>query len=326
MTPYFFISKNNRFYARLALLASILAFIVVSLGAFTRITNAGLSCPDWPVCYGYITAPHTATQVQQAALQYPSTPVNTNKAWTEMVHRYLAGTLSLLVFILVITTGRLQKKIQINFNPVRIALLMLLASQVLLGMLTVTLKLSPGIVLGHLVTGFALLSLLWWSYLKFSNQPTPLPYTSHAKHWIHLGLLILVLQIILGGWVSTHYAGLACIHFPYCNGPEMPTLHFNQLNTDLVTIHMLHRFGAMLAGTYLGLLAIILLFTNKELRFFASILLILLLGQISLGILNIVWLRPTWIALFHNMTAALLLLTLITLLVKTKRASAELAI
>jgi cytochrome c oxidase assembly protein subunit 15 len=122
------------------------------------------------------------------------------------------------------------------------------------------------------------------------------------------------MQITLGGWVSTHYAGLACVDFPYCNGQLLPTLQWHNLNGDLITIHMLHRIGAMITAIYLGILAFCLM-PHRTFRTMAIILLTLIVLQISLGILNIIWLRPVWIALIHQMVAILILLTVITTLI-----------
>ena|SRR3990167_662387 len=322
-----FSTGKYSFYPKVALLASLLAFIVIGLGAYTRLTDAGLSCPDWPVCYGYITAPHTPLQLAGASQLYPTAPINVTKAWTEMIHRYLAGTLSLLIFFLLFTSPRQQQVSRRTFNGIRIALALLLGSQVILGMLTVTLKLTPAIVLGHLLTGLSLICLLWWLFLvsspvKLKMVPPTLTGRGDIAHrlpvWIWLGFIILSAQITLGGWVSTHYAGLACIDLPFCNGKWIPDLHLTQLNSDLITIHMLHRFGALITAIYLSLLTLVLLL-KTQFRHLGIVLLILLITQVSLGVLNILWLRPVWIALAHNMVATLMLIVLVTLLVRNRQ-------
>lgn len=317
MTHYWFISTKYRHNATLALVAFGLAFFVIMLGAFTRLTNAGLSCPDWPHCYGYLTAPHTMQQLEGAIARYPLAPVDIKKAWTEMTHRYFAGAESLLIVTLAFTFLFGRKARDVKSTTIALTLLALLSTQILLGMLTVTEKLRPVIVLGHLLTGISILSVLWWAYLdlhlyeNFFRQKT----SPRVLPWLWLGFFLVAAQITLGGWVSTHYAGLACIDFPYCNGKILPTLQWQQLNSDLITIHMLHRIGALITGTYLLLLSFFLL-RQPSFRAMAILIVGVVSLQITLGILNIIWLRPVWVALIHHMVAIFLFLTMITSLVK----------
>src|SRR3990167_7347488 len=210
-------------------------------------------------------------------------------------------------------------------------------------MLTVTRQLNPLIVLSHLLTGLAILSTLWWAWmsdrttdeiatchpersegspsadeiLRFAQDDNANQNDSRRFHptLIKIGALIVAMQIILGGWVSTHYAALACIDFPYCNGKILPTLQLAQFNTDLITIHMLHRIGALVTGIYLALLSIALI-RQPNLRGMGVAILTLVTLQISLGILNVIWLRPVWLALIHHGVAIILLLTIIAALVK----------
>lgn len=320
MTRYWFISTKYRRNASLALFTFALAFVVILLGAFTRLTNAGLSCPDWPNCFGYLTAPHTTAQLQGAAQHFPSTAVDIKKAWTEMTHRYAAGTEGILILILSFSILFTRRTKDMKSTFIGIALIILLAVQVMLGMLTVTEKLKPVIVLAHLLTGLSLLSVLWWAYLDLhlhddsflTTSPRPSPW---LKRGLWLAFIIIFLQITLGGWVSTHYAGLACIDFPYCNGALIPTMQWNNLNTDLISIHMLHRIGAFVTALYVGILALCL-FRNTSFRPIATLILALLALQLTLGIFNIIWLRPVWIALLHQAVAIFLFLTMITALVK----------
>lgn len=290
-------SKHSNFI----LITFFLGFLVIMLGAYTRLTNAGLSCPDWPHCFGFITAPHTPQQLHIANLDYPSLAVNTTKAWTEMTHRYVAGTEGLL--ILALSLSLLFTRSNIKSACI---LLSLLGLQIILGMLTVTEKLKPMIVLSHLLTGIFIISLLWWVYLNTrSNQRTTLTW------FFGLGILLLSIQIALGGWVSTHYASLACIDFPFCNGQLLPTLQWHQLNTDVITIHMLHRIGALITAIYLFVFSIMLI-KLPAWRNIAVLILVFLFIQLTLGVLNILWLRPVWLALCHQAVAIFLLLTLIT--------------
>lgn len=323
MSQYWFISTKYRNGSKLALFTFLLAFVVIILGAYTRLTDAGLSCPDWPHCYGYLTAPHTNSQLEGAAQLYPAMPVNIKKAWTEMTHRYFAGTEGILILVLTasILFGRKANTAKSKF--IAVALIGLLGLQVTLGMLTVTEKLKPVIVLSHLLTGVSILSFLWWAYLEvhlhddsfLPRQSSPFIYPA-----VFAALIVVFAQVTLGGWVSTHYAGLACVDFPYCNGQILPTMQWDNLNGDLITIHMLHRIGAMVTATYLGLLSLALL-RNPAFRSLATLILAILALQITLGILNIVWLRPVWVAMIHQSVAIFLLLTVITTLVKASHIS-----
>lgn len=316
MTHYWFISPKYRQYSNLALFTCMLAFFVILLGAFTRLTDAGLSCPDWPNCYGFMTAPHTDAQIQNAVQQYPMMPVNVKKAWTEMTHRYFAGTEGILILIFSLATLFARQVKTFTSSFIAVALMALVVVQVMLGMLTVTEKLKPVIVLSHLLTGISILSLLWWAFLELQPRLSTINVSAGIKRFLWLALIIVSCQIALGGWVSTHYAGLACVDFPYCNGQLMPTMQWGHLDSDLISIHMLHRIGALITAACLATLAFFLM-ANKSLRKFALIILGLITLQITLGILNIIWLRPVWVALIHQAVAIILLLTVITTLVKS---------
>jgi cytochrome c oxidase assembly protein subunit 15 len=295
----------------------LLTLVVIILGAYTRLTDAGLSCPDWPNCYGFLTAPHTAAQLQDAAMKYPHVPVDIKKAWTEMTHRYFAGTLGILILILSGSILFSRKAKSTKATLIAAALVVLLGIQVALGMLTVTEKLKPVIVLAHLMTGLSILSLLWWAYLDLHLKDDSFINKSHhpLTSWLWMGCLIVLAQIILGGWVSTHYAGLACIDFPYCNGELLPNMKWQLWHSDLTTIHMLHRIGALITAFYLMFLSLLLV-NHPAFKSIAFLILSLIALQLMLGVLNIIWLRPVWIALTHHTVAILLLMTLITALVK----------
>src|SRR3990167_18001 len=316
---YWFISTKYRRHTHLVLLTFTLALAVILMGAYTRLTNAGLSCPDWPRCYGFLTAPHTPTQLQAAVTKYPATPIDTKKAWTEMAHRYAAGMEGLLILILscsILFAKKAKDSQSIIFS---LLLMFLLITQVMLGMLTVTAQLKPIIVLSHLLIGLSILCMLWWMYLNLHLMPQAITKIDCQSliPWLWLAIAIITMQIALGGWVSTHYASLACIDFPYCNGEWLPKLDWNNLNTDLITIHMLHRLGAFITAGYLGILTISLL-TYPFFRSIAALILALIVLQTTLGVLNIILLRPLWIALIHQAVAILLLLTTLTTLVKAR--------
>ena len=179
--------------------------------------------------------------------------------------------------------------------------------------------------LSHLLTGISILSVLWWAYLDLHIRDDLFRRDGTARRvmpWLWIGFFIVAAQITLGGWVSTHYAGLACIDFPYCNGTLLPAMQWDNLNSDLTTIHMLHRFGAYTTALYTGLLSLFLLGT-RSFRGIGFVLLSLVALQITLGILILEWLRPVWLAMMHQAVAILILLTMITSLVKAKVISRE---
>lgn len=322
-------------FLRIALLASALALVVVILGAFVRLSDAGLGCPDWPGCYGHMDIPKTHHEVQQANSAYPERPVVAAKAWKEMIHRYFAGTLGLLVFVMAILAFRNRnvKKQQV-FVPM--FLVGLIVFQALLGMWTVTIKLNPTIVMSHLMGGLATLSLLWWVSLRqgglfVQRLPDTADY-SRLRRIALIGLFIVVLQIMLGGWTSANYAALHCPDFPTCQGQWLPELNVSEAftlwhgtehdfeggileNDARVTIHFVHRLMALVTFIYLGILALSLLFNQRyhQLRKFGIALTVVLVTQVGLGISNVVFSLPLLIAVGHNAGAALLLLTMVTL-------------
>lgn len=324
MTRYWFISTKYRRSAKLALFTFLLAFVVIVLGGYTRLTDAGLSCPDWPHCFGYFTAPHTPSQMEGAAQLYPTAVINVKKAWTEMTHRYFAGTEGVLVLVLALSLLLSRKAKHFKSVFIGIALISLLTIQVSLGMLTVTEKLKPIIVLSHFLTGISLLGILWWAYLDLHLHDDFFirKSTGRIVPWLWLGLIIIASQITLGGWVSSHYAGLACMDFPYCNGKLLPAIKWGNLSNDLISIHMLHRIGALITAAYLSILGLFML-TNPSFRHIGLMVLALVTLQIALGILNIIWLRPVWVAMIHQLVAILLMLIMIASLVKANFESRE---
>ncbi|WED44626.1 COX15/CtaA family protein [Legionella cardiaca] len=316
-------------------IAVILALFVVMLGAYTRLTDAGLGCPDWPGCYGHMVLPNGQNELHSAQSKYPQIPIEAGKAWTEMAHRYAAGTLAMLIFFIV--TSVLWRRIQGVKLPwqLPLALIILVLFQAALGMWTVTLKLLPVVVMGHLLGGIIIFSCLSCMRLQWSTvTPTYLP---HWRVWIGLGALIVFLQIALGGWVSSNYAGIACVGFPQCNGQWLPTLHFSQgfnlfspvgenyqgglLDNDIrMTIQYIHRLGAIITALYVFVLSFLCLIKSerKSLRYFALLAIALLITQFSLGVANVVYLLPLWVAVAHNGVAALLLATLLMMLYLTQ--------
>ena len=303
--------------------ALILSLVVVMLGAYTRLTNAGLGCPDWPGCYGHLVfkAHHEALSVTQA--KYGIAPIEPQKAWTEMLHRYAAGTLGLLIFFIGFQT--LKRRLKQSNTPWFFAtfLMVLVVFQALLGMWTVTLKLLPIVVMAHLLGGILIFSCLACLRGQFTSSLTP--PLSGWRLAIGLGVFIVFCQIALGGWVSANYAGISCVGFPQCNGLWLPRLYFAEgftlfsplgenyqggllEHTIRVTIQYIHRLGALLTATYLIVLSSLLLkkVAIPRIRILALLILLVSFLQFSVGIINVLFQLPLVAAVAHNGLAALL--------------------
>ncbi|HWI13259.1 MAG TPA: COX15/CtaA family protein [Burkholderiales bacterium] len=309
-----------------------LAFVVVVVGAYVRLMDAGLGCPDWPGCYGEITPHHASDEIAKAVEQQGGTggPVSLPKAWKEMVHRYLAGSLGLLILSLAVWSWGARSEAR-RSRFLASSLVVLVALQAALGMWTVTMLLKPVIVTLHLLGGMATLALLTWLALRGSGAASGRSLSGvTAVHVVGIaGLLVLVAQIALGGWVSTNYAALACVDFPQCHGqwlPDMDFRHAFQLIRELgmtaagthlayealTAIHWTHRVGALVTTVVLGLLALLLVRTRGMLAF-GVLLAVLVAAQVTLGITNILAGLPLPVAVAHNALAALLLVTLVVI-------------
>ena len=319
---------------RLAVIAAIIAFCVIVLGAYVRLSHAGLGCPDWPGCYGQLAWPIEAQEVQDANLGFPERPVESEKAWKEMVHRYLAGALVLLVVAINFLAWRSNDR-QSSFRLLAGVLLALILFQAALGMWTVTLKLWPIVVMGHLLGGLATFSgLLWLAYRSGSiGTFTPGLPLRQLRPMILAGLAVLVLQLALGGWTSANYSALACPDFPTCQGQWWPEADFGEgfvlwreIGVDYeggvldlparVAIQLAHRLGALLTIIVVGLLAIRLIRVPVTQRS-GVVLGILLVAQVLLGIMNILLYLPLPNAVAHNAVGALLVAAMIWLLHRT---------
>jgi heme o synthase len=327
---------KNLFYASLA--SSGFAFCLMMLGAYTRLTDAGLGCPDWPACYGVWFVDTSS------AMAHPT--LHVGKAWTEMLHRYMAGFLGLGILGLIIVLLKQATHHQARFFAWLIGAVLLF--QALLGRWTVTLKLWPVVVMGHLMGGMVLLSLLWVMTLANLDPlirgfapPSPLGGEGYLanKRWVRvlaaITLLMLILQIALGGWTSAHYAALVCPDFPQCHRAGSFVWDFKHafdltwipggvtlLNANaLMTIHMLHRLGAALCALVMTALLIMLrrsypdrsLPRHRALHRIGMLIAGLLVLQIALGIANVLAKIPLPIAVAHHAVSALLLLSVITL-------------
>lgn len=310
------------------------AFVVIVLGAFTRLTEAGLGCPDWPGCYGFLGVPSQAEHIQEAQLRFPDAPVEQGKAWNEMVHRYFAGTLGLLILAIAIIAWIKGRRYIHYPTPVKLPTLLLglVIFQAALGMWTVTMNLQPLIVMGHLLGGFSVISLLYLLSLRLSSFRLA-GGDSELRRYRGLAfftLLVVIGQIALGGWVAANYAAVACTDLPFCEGnwtaqldfagafsiPEADTYQYGAHDyNDRMTMHVMHRVGAII--TFLVVCALLFKCWRKaKSQFFRRSLIViglLLSLQILLGISNVVFQLPLWNAVAHNAVGALLLLSLVGL-------------
>ncbi len=216
--------KNTK---KILLVATFLAFCVVVFGAYVRLSDAGLGCPDWPGCYGYFTVPDSPEELSLAQQAYPQQPVEAPKAWKEMIHRYLASALGFLIVVLFYLSQRNKfyyRKLGSAYEKTTLPtlLLVLVVFQGLLGMWTVTLKVHPLIVLAHLLGGMTTLGLLFYS-LKQANRDTTTALEKKPVGRLSIvAMTILLIQIILGGWTSSNYAALGCPDLPFCYGQWWP--------------------------------------------------------------------------------------------------------
>lgn len=329
-------------------LTIMLAFIVIILGAYTRLTDAGLGCPDWPGCYGFNIVPANAQDIASAQQAYPDKPLHAGKAWNEMIHRYIAGLLGIFILIIFILSGKQKQQLRLAT-----ALILLVLFQAALGMWTVTMNLQPIIVMGHLLGGFSILSLLILFRLRLS-RPTMTPNLltqsldnqsqqtlilplhrqrlARVQLYCAIALPIVIIQIALGGWTSSNYAAIVCTELPICNGDWLSRFDLNDVfslspiadtyqygvrdTIARMNIHITHRIWAGVTIIYLLLTTYQLLKhqVEKKIRVIAIALLIILCLQVSLGIANVLFQLPLGIAVAHNLVAAILLITLITLL------------
>ena len=323
---YVLVKGSASKFRKLLWVTTFLTLDLVMFGSFTRLTDSGLGCPDWPGCYGTASpfVAHHAISAAEAAL--PTGPVTMTKAWIEMIHRYVAMALGVLIITQLVIV--LVRRSQLRISPYwPLGLLALICVQGAFGAWTVTLKLQPVIVTTHLLLGLALLVGLGWFAASQTPQPArdPLVFRWRAAVWI--GLLLLVVQIALGGWVSTNYAVLACTDFPTCNGHWIPPMNFGQgfhlwrqlglagdgevITQDaLVAIHWTHRTFAVVVVAYLAWLGLKLR-QSPALQGPARLLLLMIVIQFITGLSNIVLQWPLLIAVAHNGGSAVMLLTLV---------------
>ncbi len=333
---------------KLALAAVLLGFVVVVLGAYVRLTAAGLGCPDWPECYGHLT-PLGAERAVAEGIALPGAPLDVTKAWHEMIHRYAASTLGLLIVLiaaLAIAT-RHESAARARYAAALVGIVVL---QGVLGMLTVTWQLKPLIVTLHLLFGMTTLGLLWWLWLSL-RAAAPERWASRPKRWAGVpsaavtsrsalwakrlaiaALVVLGMQIALGGWTSSNYAAIACPDFPTCQGSWWPHMDYRHafifwrpLGIDYqggvlasaarVAIHFTHRMGALVTACTLIVAALTVLRQRalKASRLAAAAVLLALAAQLSIGISMVLRGFPLWLATAHNAGAALTLLAVLAL-------------
>ena len=309
----------------LTLFSGLLAFVVVALGAWTRLADAGLGCPDWPGCYGFATIPNSPEEIDIANARFPSTPYEVAKAIPEVVHRYFAATLGFLIlciFFLINKTRDISKSSK-NLSTLIVIWVII---QGAFGYVTVSLKLWPQIVTLHLLFGFLTTVYLWILYFKLKEEALPdLKFKTPLglNKLLSWALVFVLFQIFLGAWTSTNYAAYACPDFPLCQGKLLPEIDvqggFNLFQgigpnylggvMDLesrTAIHFSHRVGALLLSLYLS--GLIYLIYKKGFETEAKILSLFLLLQLSLGVSNVIFSLPLLVAVGHNIGGLVLLI------------------
>jgi heme a synthase len=335
----------TRKIANVAIVATGFAGVVVMLGAWTRLVDAGLGCPDWPGCYGFLTVPNTADKIAIAEARFPHAPVEVHKGWPEMIHRYFASALGFMILCLTFYAWKVRKLAAQASEPRQLpiahifGLLVLVICQGLFGMWTVTLKLWPQVVSTHLLGGFATLSLLFLLFLrcKYVDPIEPIGVEEKRvpayRKAAMLALILVVGQIFLGAWTASNYAALACgDELPTCHGEYWPDMDFSKgfdIGQDIgpnylggvlddqsrTAIVVAHRYGAILLTLALIGLALMMrrLFAMHQVKAAVYTMLVVLAVQIALGLSNVIWLIPLHVAVAHNAVGALLLLTMVNL-------------
>ena len=308
----------------LSLLSGILGFVVVALGAWTRLADAGLGCPDWPGCYGFVTIPVSPEEIDIANSKFPDTPYEVAKAIPEVVHRYFAAALGFFIVCIAYLSVK-SKDVPTNIRNLSVFLLAWVIMQGTFGYWTVSLKLWPQVVTTHLMSGFLTTALLWLLYFKTKDlieSRASWNFKSTTKRLFSVSIILVAIQIFLGAWTSTNYASYSCTDFPLCQGQLLPEANFkegfnffqsigpNYLGGQLdhesrVAIHLTHRFGAIVVTLFL-------LFTSFHLykRNFKTLaygLIAFLTLQVLLGISNVIFALPLLIAVGHNLGGLLLI-------------------
>jgi heme a synthase len=321
---FMWIKRDQSRFRRLVAVTAVTTLILIMLGAYVRLSDAGLGCPDWPGCYGNLTPHHSATEIRGAEATQPGGPVTMAKAWKEMVHRYLAMIVGALIAAIMFAAWRNRRLwAQSIVLPTVIAGAVIF--QAALGAWTVTLLLKPAIVTSHLIGGITILALLMWLLVrqpmngKWANG---IMASSGLKIFAMVALIVVIAQVVLGGWVSTNYAALACADLPTCHGQLMPEMDFanafhvirplgvgpdgSLLTLEALTaIHWAHRVGAIVVSVVLISFAFSLMKLPSGKKA-AAMLFGLLAAQLLLGLSNVWFSLPLPVAVGHNGVAAML--------------------
>jgi cytochrome c oxidase assembly protein subunit 15 len=328
-------SRDPQKFRKLAWVTAFLTLDLIMFGSFTRLTDSGLGCPDWPGCYGHSNPLSAGEPIRAAAAALPSGPVTMTKAWIEMVHRYFAMGVGLLIIILMVQAWARARKHGGRSPWLATAAFAWVLAQGAFGALTVTMKLQPIVVTTHLLGGIGLLALLCWLALR-EGDVVHVRVASPARPLAVAALVIVLLQIALGGWVSTNYAVMACPDFPLCQGQFVPPMDFEHAFTlwrplgmtgsgeaipfqSLVAIHWTHRLFAVVVIVFIGAL-LWQLWSAPGLKGPARALLALLLLQFATGMSNVVLQWPLLLAVAHSGGAALLVAVLVTVNYRLARA------
>ncbi|HUX90291.1 MAG TPA: COX15/CtaA family protein [Gallionellaceae bacterium] len=336
-------SKDVNKYRKLVWITLFLTFDLIMFGSFTRLTDSGLGCPDWPGCYGQANPVQAHADIRAAEALMPTGPVTVVKAWIEMIHRYIAMAVGVLIIAIMVVAWRRWLKSSrqlINFAPgLPTSLFLLVCLQGAFGAWTVTMKLQPIIVTIHLLLGLLLLAMLTILAARHSVLDA---ISSAARNLFNpavLALALLVIQIVLGGWVSTNYAVMACTDFPLCHGMLVPPMDFEHGFTwwrelgktasgdllpveALTAIHWVHRNFAFIVIAYIAWIAH-KAYKIEGLRKTGKWILIVLALQFASGVSTIFLSWPIVIAIMHNGGAALLVLLLVMLIYKSRRSAVK---
>ena len=316
------------------LTATAIAYSVIVLGAYVRLSDAGLGCPDWPGCYGKLLVPEDQVAVAEANQAFPQRPLEQAAAWKEMIHRYAASTLGFIILLLAARNWLAAYKSEQALLFSRAFLLGLVIFQGALGMWTVTLLLKPLIVDAHLLGGMTILSLLFWETRRTADAGKAAReiVSGVRSKWVLMVIAVVFIQIALGGWTSANYSALVCTDFPKCQGRWWPEMNFKEAfvlwrglgvdyeggvleGTARTAIHVSHRIGALVTFFAVSLLALYAMLRGcRRIRLAAVFVSLALLLQIALGIANVLMLLPLPVAVAHNGVAALLLVSLVNLL------------
>ncbi|MDB3976164.1 COX15/CtaA family protein [Gammaproteobacteria bacterium] len=308
----------------LSLWSGILGFVVVALGAWTRLADAGLGCPDWPGCYGFVTIPVSPDEIDLANSKFPETPYEVAKAIPEVVHRYFAAALGFFIVCMAFMAYK-YKEIPLNIKKLSYFLLVWVIMQGTFGYLTVSLKLWPQVVTTHLMSGFLTTALVWLLYFRTKDliqERKSWNFQDSTKKLFSVSIVLVAIQIFLGAWTSTNYASYSCTDLPLCQGQLLPEANFkegfnffqsigpNYLGGQLdhesrVAIHLTHRFGAIVVTLFLLFFSLHLYKRNYKTLAYGLIAFLTL--QVLLGISNVIFALPLLIAVGHNLGGLLLI-------------------